>query len=133
MLTLVLYTLLTTCAFYLGSEAEITKFLWSRYPGSGLTRCRVVRGGAGEGVDAYDWNGQVQVCPPADVGFSAFMRCPACVGFWWGIMLGLFGAYHRVPFMGLPGRWWVTVLFTGLSSVVWTPLLAHLHRKALGG
>lgn len=107
---MVLYAMLTTCAFYLGSEAEITKFLWSRYPGSSY-----------QNLLGYD------------VGFSAFMRCPACVGFWWGVLLGLFGAYHRVPFMGLPGRWWVTVLFTGLSSVVWTPLLAHLHRKALGG
>ena len=124
MLTLVLYAMLTTCAFYLGSEAEITKFLWSRYPGSHTP----------EPGGGYLWpDGVLRMDPRPDVGFSAFMRCPACVGFWWGVLLGLFGAYHRVPFMGLPGRWWVTVLFTGLSSVVWTPLLAHLHRKALGG
>lgn len=29
---LVIYALLTTAAFYLGSRAVITRFLWSRYP-----------------------------------------------------------------------------------------------------
>jgi len=28
----VLYPLLTVCAYYLGARAEITRFVWSRYP-----------------------------------------------------------------------------------------------------
>lgn len=30
--TLILYPLLTTCLYYLGSRAKITAFLWKQYP-----------------------------------------------------------------------------------------------------
>ena len=33
MLTILLFVLVSTACFYLGSRAVITRFLWSRYPG----------------------------------------------------------------------------------------------------
>lgn len=108
MTVFILYMTVSASLYYLGSQAMITKFLWSRYPGSSYRNTL-----------GYD------------TGFAAFMACPACVGFWWSLALGCVGYWRHIPCMGLPGRWWVTVLFTGLAGIVWTPLLARAQRWAL--
>ena len=64
---------------------------------------------------------------------DGFMRCPACVGFWWGVLVGLMGFHWEIQFLGLTGQHWLTVVLIGLCAIVWTPLLAYLHRKSLGG
>lgn len=124
MIAFILYITISASLYYLGSQAKITEFLWSRYPGSGL-RTRT-KSGNYLGAD-----GVLRTDPPPDTGFAAFMACPACVGFWWSLALGCVGYWRHVPYMGLPGRWWVTVLFTGLAGIVWTPLLARAQRWAL--
>jgi hypothetical protein len=66
--------------------------------------------------------------PPA---FDRFMLCPACSGFWYGILCGGLGAWREWDFLGLPGRDPVTVLVVGLCAIIWTPIVADLQIRAL--
>jgi hypothetical protein len=61
-----------------------------------------------------------------------FMECAACSGTWYGFGVAVgFGYGADVPFLGLPGANVATVLLVGLCSMVWTPLVAALHLRAL--
>lgn len=89
---LVLYVLLSTACFYLGSRARITSWLWSRYP----TR------------------------------FARFMDCPACTGFWWGVIWAS-AIQHNV--IGIP--FWPMVtepILIGLCMIVLVPIAAGLMQ-----
>lgn len=93
----VIYPLLCTALFYLSSQAEITRWLWSRYP---------------ERLDA-------------------FLSCPACSGFWWGLGCASLGWWQRWPFLGLEPRGWITLPVVALCAIVWTPLLVRLHARSM--
>ena len=97
-MTIILYPLLTAALYYLGARAQITRPLWSRYPG---------------------W-------------LDRFMLCSACSGFWYGAGVGALGGLHlQLPFLGLDGsQWWCWVVI-GLCSIIWTPLIADFHIRAL--
>jgi hypothetical protein len=63
---------------------------------------------------------------------DSFMLCAACSGFWYGVGLAFgIGWYLDVPFLLLPGRFWLTPLIVGLCSLVFTPWLAAKHLAAL--
>lgn len=63
---------------------------------------------------------------------DAFMLCAACSGFWYGVAAALgIGWYLDVPFLVLPGRFWLTPCVVGLCSLVFTPWLASKHLAAL--
>jgi hypothetical protein len=97
-LTPILYGLVASSLYYLGSRAKITEFLWSHYP-------------------------------PA---FDRFMMCAACTGFWWGLGAAfVIGWWHELPFLLLPGRYWMTPVVVALTSVVLTPVFGALHLRAL--
>lgn len=66
--------------------------------------------------------------PPS---IAAFMDCPACSGFWYGLMIGLLLiGIDRVPF-DLPVNV-ITWLALGFVSMVLTPLgAATLHHAIL--
>jgi len=97
-ITPVLYGLIASALYYLGSRAKITSFLWSHYP-------------------------------PA---FDRFMMCAACTGFWLGLGLAFgIGWWRDLPFLLLPGRFWLTPIVVAISSVVLTPLFAAAHLRAL--
>lgn len=93
-----IYPLATVALFYLGSQAMITKWLWSRYP---------------------RW-------------LDELAQCSACSGFWLGILVALAGGFALdLPFAGLPAHAWYTPPIVGLCAIVWTPLIADLHIRAL--
>jgi len=56
-----------------------------------------------------------------------FMDCSACTGFWYGLLLetGL-GGWR--PFLGVGDY---SVIFVGLCSIVWTPIVAALMQHSL--
>lgn len=61
-----------------------------------------------------------------------FMLCAACTGFWYGVIVALgVGWYLDVPFLLLPGRFWLTPVVVGLCSIIWTPVIAAVHLWAL--
>jgi hypothetical protein len=67
--------------------------------------------------------------PPA---LDRFFWCAACSGFWYGLAVAFaIGWWRDLPFLGLPGRFWLTPIAVGLGSIVWTPLLAKKHVEAL--
>lgn len=57
--------------------------------------------------------------------------CAACSGFWYGLAVGAWGAWREVPFAGLPGDRFDTVIAIGLASAAWTPIGAWLVVRAL--
>lgn len=57
--------------------------------------------------------------------------CAACSGFWYGLGCAGLGWWQGWSVGGLPARDPVTVALVGLCSIVWTPLLAALHIRAL--
>lgn len=58
--------------------------------------------------------------------------CAACSGFLYGLAAAFaIGWWRDLPFLGLPGRLWLTPIVAGLCSIVWTPLLAKKHVEAL--
>lgn len=60
-----------------------------------------------------------------------FMMCSACSGFWYGLGVGFgLGWWRELPFLGLPGRLWVTPIVIALCSIVWTPIVAAIHLRA---
>jgi hypothetical protein len=62
---------------------------------------------------------------------DTFMMCSACSGFWYGIGVGFgIGWWRELPFLGLPGRLWITSIVIGLCSMVWTPILSTVHLRA---
>lgn len=61
---------------------------------------------------------------------ARFMDCAACAGFWWGIVVYLLlTKICTLSVMGLYSMY--TAPLIGLCSLVWTPLVAHLHDQAL--
>lgn len=87
--------------WYLGSRAVITSWLWGRYP----TR------------------------------FARFMDCAACTGFWYGL-LTYSGITVLRAFLYPPYTWGSLMTISvgavcGLGSLVWTPMIAFLHDRAL--
>ena len=63
---------------------------------------------------------------------DSFMLCAACSGFWYGVAASVgIGWYLDVPFLVLPGRFWLTPPIVGLCSLVFTPWLAAKHVTAL--
>jgi hypothetical protein len=61
-----------------------------------------------------------------------YTLCAACSGFLYGIAVAFaIGWYRDMSFLGLPGRWWGTPLVVGLSSLVWTPVVARWHIQSL--
>lgn len=58
---------------------------------------------------------------------ARFMDCAACAGFWWGVVaFTLMIVAYKKPLNTL---YYVPVI--GLSSMVWTPLIAYLHDQAM--
>lgn len=92
-MTLLLYAVIATALWYLGSRAVITRALWSRYP----TR------------------------------FASFMDCPACVGFWWGLILALVAGVHPEH---LP-RTELHPILVGLVMIVLVAIFAGIMQRAL--
>lgn len=61
-----------------------------------------------------------------------YTSCSACSGFLYGVVVAsAIGWTQDLPFLGLPGRFWVTPIVVGLCAIVWTPILADLHVRAL--
>lgn len=61
-----------------------------------------------------------------------YTTCAACSGFLYGVVVAVaFGWSLNVPLLGLPGKFWLTPLVSGLGSMVWTPVLANLHVTSL--
>lgn len=62
--------------------------------------------------------------------FAAFMDCPACTGFWWGLVLALtIGWATRVDALGLDPRDLLTPIMVGLCSITWTPIVAGIMQR----
>jgi len=61
-----------------------------------------------------------------------YTLCAACSGMLYGAAIALaIGWWRDLPFLTLPGRFWVTPIVVGLCSMIWTPILAAKHVKAL--
>lgn len=61
-----------------------------------------------------------------------YTSCAACSGFLYGGTVALaIGWTQDLPFLGLEGRFWATPIVVGLGSMVWTPVLAEIHIRAL--
>jgi hypothetical protein len=61
-----------------------------------------------------------------------YLGCAACSGFLYGGVCALaIGWTQDLPFLGLEGRSWLTPIVSGLGSMIWTPILADLHIRAL--
>ena len=50
---------------------------------------------------------------------DAFMSCPACTGFWFGLLCSGLGWWLQIPFLSLDPRHFATPLLVGLSAIVW--------------
>lgn len=67
---------------------------------------------------------------PAWLDYYTF--CAACSGFLYGVICALgIGWYLDVPFLFLPGRYWLTPVIAGVLSIFWTPVMAARHLTAL--
>ncbi len=96
MIVLILFSLISTALWYLGSRALVTRWLWSKYPKP----------------------------------LSEFMDCPACVGFWWGLLLDWQVSPHVGGHaLGLPSWPIWTLILTGLCLLVTTPIVAGLMQR----
>lgn len=63
---------------------------------------------------------------------SYYLGCPSCSGFLYGGLVALaIGWTQELPFLGLEGRFWATPVVVGMGSMVWTPILAEIHIRAL--
>lgn len=62
-----------------------------------------------------------------------FTLCAACSGFWYGLACGGLGWWLKLPLGGLPPREPATVVIVGLAAIVWTPVVAAAHLRALEG
>lgn len=61
-----------------------------------------------------------------------YFLCAACSGFLYGGAVALaIGWTQDLPFLGLPGQFWVTPIIVGLCSMVWTPILGRLHVRSM--
>lgn len=61
-----------------------------------------------------------------------YTACAACSGFLYGGVVALaIGWTQDLSFLGLSGRFWATPIVVGLGSLVWTPILADFHIRAL--
>jgi hypothetical protein len=61
-----------------------------------------------------------------------YTMCAACSGFLYGVAVACaIGWTQDLPFLGLDGRFWLTPVVVGLGSIVWTPILADVHVRAL--
>jgi hypothetical protein len=63
---------------------------------------------------------------------DSYMFCAACSGFAYGVGVSFaIGWTQNLEFFGLPGRFWLTPVVSGLASMVWTPILANVQINAL--
>ena len=61
-----------------------------------------------------------------------YTSCAACSGFLYGGTVALaIGWTQDLPFLGLSGQFWATPIVVGFGSLVWTPILADFHIRAL--
>lgn len=61
-----------------------------------------------------------------------YTSCAACSGFLYGGAVALaIGWTQDLPFLGLEARFWATPIVVGLGSMIWTPILAEIHVRAL--
>lgn len=61
-----------------------------------------------------------------------YTTCAACSGLLYGVVVALvIGLPFDLPFLGLSGRSWLTIPVVGLGSMVWTPMIANVHVRAL--
>ena len=66
--------------------------------------------------------------------FTEFTECAACSGTWYGFVVGLWGWYLDLPFLGLsPARIQAPTyaLVVGMCAMVWTPILAWMQLRVL--
>lgn len=63
---------------------------------------------------------------------ATFMDCPACSGFWYGVILAIvFGwGYDQAP-LELDPHAFTTPILVGLSSLFWTPIGAAILHTAI--
>lgn len=64
---------------------------------------------------------------------DAFMSCPACTGFWYGLGCAALGWWQNWSFLSLDGRHWLTPLIVAVCSIVWTPIVVAVHTRAMTG
>jgi hypothetical protein len=63
---------------------------------------------------------------------ATFMDCPACAGFWYGLVLAIaFGWLKDIAPLGLDPHAIETPVIVGLSSLFWTPVGAAVLHKAI--
>jgi hypothetical protein len=63
---------------------------------------------------------------------AVFMDCPACTGFWFGLLCAMtIGWFRDLSFLGLPGGWIGTPIIVGVCMIVATPITAGLMQRAL--
>lgn len=61
---------------------------------------------------------------------ATFMDCSACSGTWYGALVAYIGGFHLdLPFLGLPGDSWATVVAAALASMTWTPIVAGYTQR----
>ena len=66
------------------------------------------------------------------VRVDAFMRCAACSGFWYGVIVACsMGAVTRWNYLGLPWNHPAALIVSGVVAMMSTPLLAVVHLRAL--
>ena len=69
-----------------------------------------------------------------DSFWDRLFSCPACSGFWYGMLVGTIGALIKASFLGLnPHLWWerlLSVPAVALCSLIWTPIVAAVHFRA---
>jgi hypothetical protein len=63
---------------------------------------------------------------------ARFMDCAACAGFWWGVVVFLvLVKCWELPVMGAYTREYEHSVIIGLCSMVWTPIVAWAHDRAM--
>lgn len=99
MLILLVYALLTSALFYLGSRAIITRWLWSKYPPS-----------------IAQW-ADCAACSGAWYGVAV------------GALGRVAATQASIPWLPpYLMAWWAPIV-VGLCSVVWTPIVAGLMQR----